>query len=38
MREGRVAGELGRDTLALAGAEERIVRLASGLQDEGENP
>ena len=37
MREGRVAGELGRDTLALADAEERIVRLASGLQEEGES-
>jgi ribose transport system ATP-binding protein len=38
MREGGVAGELGRDKLALADAEERIVRLASGLQEEGENP
>ena len=37
MREGGVAGELGRDTLALADAEERIVRLASGLQEEGES-
>jgi ribose transport system ATP-binding protein len=35
MREGAVAGELGRETLALGDGEERIVRLASGLSETG---
>jgi len=33
MREGAVAGELGRDALALGDCEERIVRIASGLAE-----
>jgi hypothetical protein len=33
MREGRLVGEVGRDGLAAADCEERIVRMASGLGD-----
>ena len=35
MRGGAVAGELSREKLALPDSEERIVRIASGLPEEG---
>jgi len=35
MRGGEMVGELGREKLALADCEERIVRLASGLEETG---
>jgi hypothetical protein len=35
MRGGMVAGELTREKLALPDCEERIVRIASGLPEEG---